>query len=446
MWQLCDGPQKMANCDLGVAVSGISQGSQIALLGSNNDKRITAALLWATGDNAQNIRDFLPIAIDTDVLDIAMDCMDTVQLPSVRRRYISGDADQYFGRGAEGTIDQIQRMSRNYYNCTYADQDCLTREPETVPDAYTGTGGIANEGGYYIVEGSDHTTFLRAENGTGSDYKSVEDIYGFESSFDWLARTGRLAYAVPGGFATPVTMSMDLSHWRLISEDAKHGLHVEWADVNGAFGQRYNLGGKDEFSVEHEFCCGQVPVNSIGFRVSAVSADAAFLDDISVAGPISVSYGEDAGGGWCISLNPDDSFLLVDCHGDTGDAVACVDFCLDGTWQICDDAIELVSKCYNALIGGVSPPAGIDSAAPTNTPTESTFSKQPSTMLTTTTDSSPPTNALTKAPTPLTADVTSAPIIRKDDTSSGGGKHAIGNVSSSIITVLCALLMYGVWI
>lgn len=439
-YQLCDGPDALANCSLGVAVSGVSQGSQIALLGSNYDKRVTAALLWATGDNVQTLRDFIG---ETDILDIPMPCMDTVQLPAVRRRHISGDADQYFGRDANGTIQQIQRMSRNYYDCEPDDgqqYDCLTRGPESVPDAYTGSGQIANEGGYFIVEGSDHVGFLRTEN-----YTTVEEIYGFESSFDWLGRTGRLAYAVPPGVDTNVTMVMDFNHSRLSAGDAQHGLHVAWADANGALGQRYNLGGKDEFSVEHHFCCEQVPVNTIGFRVSAVSDSAAFLDQISVSDAEidggtfeKLEFGENEKGGWCFSLDPSDSFLLVDCYGESGEALACVDFCVDGTWQGCDDALESVSKCTGIDGGGLPPTTDAPSpssnsvgGSPTSAPMKIPISLSPSV------ENTPP-------PTPSSVS-TSSPVTEEDAEPSGGWKNGNGNVSMCVVTAAYAIFVYNIW-
>jgi hypothetical protein len=139
---------------------------------------------------------------------------------------INGDADNYFGRNIAGTLQQFKRMIGGHYDCGDG-RDCLTRPAANVSDAYTGA-TIADEGGYFFVEG-DHAGWLR---GAPAPYFADPGIEGGPASFDWLARTARLAYG--GAVATPadVEVEVDLSHWRnVLTSYTEYGLFVEWADA-----------------------------------------------------------------------------------------------------------------------------------------------------------------------------------------------------------------------
>jgi len=367
--QACDGPDAFANCELGIAAAGVSQGSLMAAQGSNFDKRISALLLWATGDIVQVIRDFIPGVDPTStgahVSDWDLPCMDSVQLPAVRRRMINGDRDRYFGRNAAGTLTQYKTMTGGYYDCG-VERDCLTRTPATVADAYTGS-SIANEGGYFIVEGDHVTEWIRCQcNGAAcsseeehacndpAPYFSGDGIEQGPASFDWLARTAKAAYDAPAASVEEVTLEVDLGHWRLLHSSALHGFFFEWADVNGAFGQRQKIG-ESALLVTHTL---MKPDGTPGFRLSSATSDAAFVDRLEVFTSVMISrwwwteevrttvggmkFGVNRGDGWCLSPSPEDTFydLCVD-----GQAYSCWDFCANGDVHPCDG--NDISSCYN---------------------------------------------------------------------------------------------------
>jgi len=357
--QVCDDPEAFANCNLGIAAAGVSQGSFIVAQGSNFERRISALLLWATGDDMQRIRDFVGgggcAQLGTCYLDWPCPCMDNIQLPAVRRRMINGAADLFFGRDAAGTLEQYKRITGGYYDCGNS-FDCLTRAPETVADKYTG-GSIANEGGYHIVDGGGHTNgWLRClcdgqdceqeEESTCVDpapyfdNTSATKIEQGPASFDWLSRTARITYTPPTAVQEEVTLDIDLDHWRLFNAHTKEGFYLEWADANGVFGQRKRIG-ENISQVTHTSVA--VPENTPGFRISAATQDATFIDQLEAFATGNfqgMKFGQNRGEGWCLSYNPDDTFYDL-CI--SGEAHGCIDFCADGTYHFCD--LNTASSC-----------------------------------------------------------------------------------------------------
>jgi len=371
IYQVCDGPEAFANCNLGIAVQGLSQGSLIVAQATNLDKRISAALLWAVGDVITAVSGKWPFddstetTLDKGFIDIDLPCMDSFQLPPPRMRFINGDSDIFFGVNAQATIRQHKHMINNFYDCGHS-YDCLTRDSATVPDVYTG-GEIANEGGYFIVEGSGHVDFLT----NGMEQADIPGdmilpiftnpaIYGGPASFDWLAKTAKIAYSPPqGSDFDKITMELDLEHWRNWFTGSETGFFVEWADSNGVFGQRTRVAEGDVYQKVAEFSGEEVPANTIGFRLHAAGDDGAFLDQLNVktsGGDIfkGLSFGANDGGGWCISMEPGDTWFQTQCYGDM--AFRCIDFCTssNGDWgeefHFCDN--NEVSKCSSEAARG----------------------------------------------------------------------------------------------
>jgi len=254
-------------------------------------------------------------------------------------------------------------MTGGYYDCG-DERDCLTRAPATVVDAYTGS-SIADEGGYFILEGDHVTEWIRCQcNGAAcsgeeeqacdeaAPYFSAEGIERGPASFDWLARTAKLTYDGYAASSEEVTLEVDLDHYRLFTAATEHGFFFEWADVNGAFGQRQKIG-VNALIATHT---SMKPDGTPGFRISAATFDGAFLDQLEVFTTTTVpsfwwtaeerttiesmKFGENRGDGWCLSLDPEDTFydLCVD-----NQAYSCLDFCADGTVHPCDG--NDVSSC-----------------------------------------------------------------------------------------------------
>lgn len=350
--QLCDGPEALANCDLGIAVQGVSQGSLILGQATNLEKRISAALLWAVGDVIQMLRSgFGPVdpfsddykeSLDDQWTDFSLPCMDSFQLPPPRMRLINGDNDRFFGRNAAGSIQQHKHMINNFYDCGDS-RDCLTRTPSTTMDTYTG-GMIADEGGYFIVDGGTHTSWFRCVEDEDEECTAPSEIftntaiYGGPAGYDWLARTARIPYTpAQGSNFDSISMQLDLAHWRSVTSGSDMGFFVEWAAGNGVLGERTRVADGAVYQMTAEFSGEDVPVDTIGFRLSASSTDGAFLDQLHVRnseGDIfkGLSFGENNGGGWCISMDPRDTFWFIDCFEDQ--AFRCIDFCTGSTGEV----------------------------------------------------------------------------------------------------------------
>jgi len=79
---------------------GFSQGSLIVGLASEYDDRVSAALLYGSG----NLPGYLEFTL-AGIRD--MQCMNTVKLAKQRRRYFSGDNDRLFGGDYDGTRTQL---------------------------------------------------------------------------------------------------------------------------------------------------------------------------------------------------------------------------------------------------------------------------------------------------------------------------------------------------
>merc|ERR1712086_35304 len=122
----------------------------------------------------------------------------------------------------------------------------------------------------------------------------------------------------------------------------KEGFYLEWADANGVFGKRERIG-EDVSQVTHTSVA--VPEDTPGFRISTASGDAAFIDQLEAfaSGNFQgMQFGQNRGEGWCLSLNPSDTFYGL-CI--SGEAHSCIDFCADGAYHFCD--LNSASSCLN---------------------------------------------------------------------------------------------------
>jgi len=153
--QLCDGPNPIANCDLGIATHGWSQGAHLAVLGErgysllcfslitlwshtsifhiiyqyllsplggNYESRVSASLLFGSGnDNSYPLTGDLP-------------CLDSgnLLLPRERRRSIVGESDDFFGGNVDGVLQQQRETSG--YDCGDNFQ-CFIKLPDGCPYA-----------------------------------------------------------------------------------------------------------------------------------------------------------------------------------------------------------------------------------------------------------------------------------------------------------------------
>ena len=125
--QLCDAPSsKIANCDLGIATHGWSQGAHIVGRAANHEPRVSAMLLFANGNDNS-------VAFSGDI-----SCMNSneLDLPRERRRSIVGESDNFFGLYYGGVLEQ--QIATSGYDCRrnksgYYDADhwnCFTKLPE----------------------------------------------------------------------------------------------------------------------------------------------------------------------------------------------------------------------------------------------------------------------------------------------------------------------------
>lgn len=321
-----------ANCDLGIAVGGFSQGSLIVALAGDYDDRVSAALLYGSGNSPGYLE--WTLAGITD-----MQCMNTVKLAKQRRRYFSGDNDYLFGGDYDGTRSQLAEIS--HYRCDSnggkGDDNCL-RHPEScseVPDPYTG-GVIENTGGYYIVKNGVHGQFLDWPCFYDPDHDHGLPYYR-GTNLDWLDTTARATKPHLDEDEKSVTLEMDLDHWRLLGETASDGIFFEWAaSVNsrGTLGRRWIVA-EDTTSVTKEF--DRVPKDVVGFRLTARTYDAAFIDQIHVKDGGStfkyLSFDRNNYDGFCLSRDPERDWTR--CHGDK--SYKCIDFCTNGLWYDCND-------------------------------------------------------------------------------------------------------------
>jgi hypothetical protein len=88
-----------ADCSKGIGISGISQGSQIAVMAGDYDPRFKAAYAISTGDV------LVALGITVDMKS----CMDAAPLgqrtfPNGRIRAVDGELDEFFGVGSDGGV------------------------------------------------------------------------------------------------------------------------------------------------------------------------------------------------------------------------------------------------------------------------------------------------------------------------------------------------------
>ena len=125
---------------------------------------------------------------------------------------------------------------------------------------------------------------------------------------------------------------------------------------NGAFGQRQRIG-EDTYTGLKEY--STIPEETPGIRLSAVTNDGAFVDQVQVFTTETtkkslrsswgaddraifrdMKFGENNDKGWCVSTESNDTFGDR-CEG--GQAYLCVDFCVGGDVHVCTG--HDISKC-----------------------------------------------------------------------------------------------------
>jgi len=146
-------------------------------------------------------------------------------------------------------------------------------------------------------------------------------------------------------------MVFDLQH-RWETGEYTDKFIVQWANRDGILGSKIIVSG-DKHQVEKVI---EVPKNTPGFRVEAVSGDGLFIDHLDVYSGESIlkhfKFDEENNRGFCLSKNSDDFGRR--CHG--GQSYKCIDFCSDGSWKNSQDCTEQTTQCstLNKETGGVS--------------------------------------------------------------------------------------------
>jgi hypothetical protein len=159
-----------ADCSQGIVVSGFSQGANLAALSKNYDSRVRGAYLIGHGNKASII----------DVSSCANNSA-TVLAPN-EMRSINGDADQYFGKTADGVRNQLQAVvgvsCPGSYNCLKAD----------------GSGWFMVAGSSVADRKADHCYFFNGANSSCSSYSGLESSWtsgtsaaSVSSNLNWLA-------------------------------------------------------------------------------------------------------------------------------------------------------------------------------------------------------------------------------------------------------------------
>jgi len=105
-----------ANCNLGITMSGISQGAQIATMAKDFDPRVQAVYGMADGD---------VLEVNSDISINMKACMDPANrsLPADRLRAINGDADQFFGQTSSGVGTELNGITGQ--TCDPNNASCL---------------------------------------------------------------------------------------------------------------------------------------------------------------------------------------------------------------------------------------------------------------------------------------------------------------------------------
>jgi hypothetical protein len=171
-----------ADCSIGIAVSGVSQGAELAVLSANYSSQVQAVFALSGGDHFENIRIPLP-------------CMNkaNTNIPGNRLTIIDGQSDPYFGGQSN-----VQNVSG--FVCPDGSFQCWS------PD---GSGA-----GWYIVQDWQNTTGTAGHcyfmNSASVDVCSgIYDVnwrpaasydWSLNTNLDWLATFGTQRNFSPTGY------------------------------------------------------------------------------------------------------------------------------------------------------------------------------------------------------------------------------------------------------
>jgi hypothetical protein len=188
-----------ADCSLGIAVHGFSQGAHLATIAASMDPRVSAALTYGNGVRCQgdwtdSWHDGAHMAMSARPM---LPCMSGAVvsrfLPAHRRRSIVGADDAYFG-GARGSVPPVhdsQRLLSEAYGCAADADECLR------PD---GSGYVVVRAGDVGHSHASHAFFLDFSRPAASNYSTDalnapfahgDANWCMRPSLSWLATTAR---------------------------------------------------------------------------------------------------------------------------------------------------------------------------------------------------------------------------------------------------------------
>ena len=188
--KVCD--RSKANCDLGLAVHGFSQGAHIASLAKEYEPRVSAALHFGHGNT--NLGSLLGALASFGMSGSTgvMNCFNNAnnRLPRSKRRYLNGENDPFFGVIASGNRRQLQAVSG--YNCGNRN-DCIQSDGSGYKIVTASNLGINIVAAMLGQPG--HCFFLSTciTGGLRGSWRNAgaSSKYGMVHSFNWLAHAAR---------------------------------------------------------------------------------------------------------------------------------------------------------------------------------------------------------------------------------------------------------------
>ena len=185
-----------ANCDLGVAMHGFSQGAHLALLAARFEPRVRAVLTMGNGIRLQGVwadawhdHTLVPLTA-RPVLSCLRDAVISEWLPRTRRRSLVGADDEFFG-GLPSAVPRVHAQQRALSGPSRGvcdDDDCIE----------------ADGSGYVVVQGmldldrprASHSFFLDFASGRPAAlhprFATGNASWAMRPSLAWLAATARV--------------------------------------------------------------------------------------------------------------------------------------------------------------------------------------------------------------------------------------------------------------